>query len=320
VTVNGAAAVLLMLTALARRKEVIISRGQAVEIGGGFRIPEIMRQSGARLIEVGTTNRTRLSDYEEAISARTAAILHVHNSNFRIIGFTESASLAELAGLARGHDLLLFDDNGSGALLDTARFGMQHEPTPAESILSGSDVVAFSGDKLLGGPQAGLLLGRASTIARISAHPLARALRPDKTCLAALAATLRAYVRGDAVQTLPIWRQISLSVDQLRARASELRATAARRGLVLELAPGDSTVGGGSLPGETLPTTLVVLPALFDAASLRAGDPPVIGRTQGRRIALDLRTIPPDADADLLTGLLAAARRIDREKGRVIDS
>jgi L-seryl-tRNA(Ser) seleniumtransferase len=311
VTVNGASALLLALTVLARRKEVIVSRGQAVEIGGGFRIPEIMKQSGARLVEVGTTNRTRLSDYEESISPRTAALLHVHASNFRIVGFTESVDLEELARLAHRHGILLIDDNGSGALLDTARFGLRHEPMPAESVRAGADIIAFSGDKLLGGPQAGILLGRAPLVSKIGAHSLARAIRPDKTCLAALGATLMAYLRGDAESSLPIWQMILQSDSQILARAIALQTRARSYGLFLEHESGESTIGGGSLPGETLPTTLLILPSKLTAARLRATTAPIVGRTHGGRVLLDLRTVPPQHDEKLLTSLLLAAGIID---------
>jgi L-seryl-tRNA(Ser) seleniumtransferase len=308
VTVNNAAAVTLVLASLARRKEVVISRGQAVEIGGGFRVPVILQQSGARLVEVGTTNRTRLSDYEAALSLRTAAILHVHSSNFRIIGFTEEVLLAELAHLAHRHGLLLIDDNGSGSLLDTAAFGLAHEPTPVESLEAGADVVAFSGDKLLGGPQAGILLGRADLIERARSYPLARAVRPDKTALAALSATLVTYLRGNPVAELPLWRMIAASAASLEQRAHHWQEEAAARGLEVDLHPGESPVGGGSLPGETLPTTLLALPHSVSAEALRRGAVPVIGVTRGQRVLLDLRTVPPDQDEALLDAVCVAAR------------
>ncbi|HEX8916986.1 MAG TPA: L-seryl-tRNA(Sec) selenium transferase, partial [Chloroflexota bacterium] len=216
---NNAAAVLLCLTALARGKEVIVSRGQAVEIGGGFRIPAILAQSGSRLVEVGTTNRTRVDDYDSAITARSAAILHVHRSNFQIVGFTDEPSISELAALAHERDLLLIADNGSGALLDTARFGLRHEPTPIEAIADGADVVAFSGDKMLGGPQSGILAGTEAPIRRIERHPLARAMRLDKLILAALSATLQSYLRGSASTEIPFWRMVAQSNEYLRQRA-----------------------------------------------------------------------------------------------------
>ena len=306
VTGNNASAVLLVLTALCRRREVVVSRGQAVEIGGGFRVPEILRQSGARLVEVGTTNRTRIDDFAGAITERTGALLHVHASNFRMVGFAETPSLPELAGLAHEHGVPLLVDNGSGALLDTAAFGLAHEPTPGDALAAGADLVTFSGDKLLGGPQAGIIVGGEDLVGRLARHPLARATRPDKLILAALAATLRAYVRGDAVETLPLWLMIAQSAADLSARARRFQERARSRGLELDTGPGESTIGGGSLPGETLPTTLLVLPPVLTALSLRSGTTPVIGRTRRGRVLLDLRTVPPDHEGDLLDALLTA--------------
>jgi len=306
VAVNNAAAVTLALAALAKGKEVIVSRGQAVEIGGGFRVPVILRQSGARLVEVGTTNRTRLADYEQAMTGRTGAILHVHSSNFHITGFTETVPLADLARLAGRRGIPLIDDNGSGSLLDTAAFGLGHEPTPVESLLAGSDLVAFSGDKLLGGPQCGIIVGREHLIRVIARHPLARAVRPDKVILAALSATLLAYVRGEAAQAIPVWQMIGQGPSQLEERAAGWKGRAAQRGLAVEVLPGDSTVGGGSLPGETLPTTLIRLPPAITAAKLRRGSPAVIGRTQDRSVLLDLRTVPLDREEALLAAVCAA--------------
>ncbi|HKS71387.1 MAG TPA: L-seryl-tRNA(Sec) selenium transferase, partial [Ktedonobacterales bacterium] len=216
---NNAAAVLVTLAALAAGREVIVSRGELVEIGGGFRVPDVMRQSGARLVEVGTTNRTRLTDYEAAITPETAALLAVHPSNFRVVGFTEAPELAGLAALAHAHDLPLLHDLGSGALEDTAACGLAHEPTPQESITAGSDVVCFSGDKLLGGPQAGLIAGRREQLARIAKHPLMRAVRMDKLTLAALEATLRLHRDGRATAAIPVWQAIALLQEAIRARA-----------------------------------------------------------------------------------------------------
>ncbi len=316
VTVNNAAAVLLALRALCRGREVVVSRGEAVEIGGGVRIPVMLRESGARLVEVGTTNRTRRQDYEDAIGPRTAAILRVHSSNFRVIGFTENVSTEELARLARCHGLPLIVDNGSGSLLDTATFGLAHEPMPQEALSAGAQLVAFSGDKLLGGPQAGVLLGESDLISRISSHPLARVVRPDKVMLAGLAATLLAYLRGDAVRTLPVWQMIAQSPDQLRARAFSWVARARDRGIVATPIAGESTIGGGSLPGETLPTTLIRLPAEVTAAKLRAATPAVIAVTRRGRTLLDLRTVTT-AEEDLI---LRAVERIVTAKNSVIDS
>ncbi|MGH2448175.1 MAG: L-seryl-tRNA(Sec) selenium transferase [Chloroflexota bacterium] len=297
---NNAAAVMLLLAAAAKGRDVIVSRGQAVEIGGGFRVPTIMRQSGARLVEVGTTNRTRLSDYQDAISDRTGAILHVHSSNFRIIGFTEQPSLAELAHLAHFRGLPLLCDNGSGSMLDTAEFGLAHEPMPLEAVEAGADVVTFSADKLLGGPQAGIALGAGTLIRKMARHPLARAVRPDKLVLAALSATLLAYLRGDAVQTIPVWQMIAQTADQIERRAVMFRERAAQRDIQLRLEPGESTVGGGSLPTETMATTHLVLPRRFTAAALRSHSPAIVARTQHGRVLLDLRTVQPSEEAQLL--------------------
>jgi L-seryl-tRNA(Ser) seleniumtransferase len=310
VTVNAASAVLLTLAALARGKEVIVSRGQLVEIGGGFRVPVILRESGARLIEVGTTNRTRLTDYEDAITPRTAAILHVHTANFRIVGFTESVQLQALARLAHAHNLLMISDNGSGALLDTEGFGLAHEPTVQEAIEAGCDIVAFSGDKLLGGPQSGILVGPNELIARLARHPLARAVRPDKITLAALSATLLSYMKDDAVRTIPVWRMIAETAEHVESRAVAWQERAQARGITVVLIPGESTIGGGSLPTECLPTTLMQLPSSISAKRLRAGSPAVLTRIGGGRALVDLRTVPPSQEAELL-GAVVAARRLN---------
>lgn len=309
VTGNNAGAVLLALSALARGREVLVSRGQAVEIGGGFRVPDILRQSGARLVEVGTTNRTYLSDYSDAISPRTAAILHVHRSNFVIEGFAVEPTLEELSALARSRNILLIDDNGSGALLDTGQFGLPHEPMPAESMSAGAHLVAFSGDKLLGGPQAGILAGESAVVQRLARHPLTRALRPDKTVLAALVATLQSYVRGDAVRCVPLWRMISTRPATLRERALSLAQRPDLSGLDISVEEGLSTVGGGALPTATLPTWVAVLPGKFKAADLLRGTPAVIGRTVHGRVHLDMRTVEEENLPDLAVALARAAGR-----------
>jgi L-seryl-tRNA(Ser) seleniumtransferase len=311
VTVSASAAVLLVLTTLARKREVIVSRGQSVEIGGGFRVPVVLKESGARLVEVGTTNRTRLADYREAVTSRTAAILNVHASNFRTVGFTESVPLSDLSGLAHAHGIPLVDDNGSGALLNTERFGLAHEPTVQESLAAGADLVAFSGDKLVGGPQAGVIVGRALFIDRLRAHPMARAVRPDKVTLAGLSATVHAYLAGSAEKTLPVWRMISQTDDHLEGRARGLLTQAKELGLQLELAPGESTVGGGSLPSETLPTTLLVLPSSIKAQALRRLATPIVARTHAGHVVVDLRTVAEEEEPTLLAGLLAAAQLPD---------
>lgn len=306
---NNAAGVLLMLAALCRGREVLISRGQLVEIGGGFRVPDVMAQSGALLVEVGTTNRTHLRDYAQAITERTAAILVAHHSNFKIIGFTTEPELAELAQLAQAHGLWLLYDQGSGALLDTSRYGLDREPLVQDGIAAGCDVVAFSGDKLLGGPQAGLLCGRAGPIDIIKRHPLARAVRPDKLCLAALAATLPAYVRGTAETEIPIWQMLHYPLAALEQTAQTWAAAWQAAGLTATVEPGLSTVGGGSLPGQTLPTWLVALrPAAVTAmtARLRQGPTKVVGRIQHDRLLLDPRTVLPHEQTALVQAVQAS--------------
>jgi len=308
---NNAGAVLLTLTALAHGQEVIISRSQLIEIGGGFRIPDVMRQSGARLVEVGTTNRTHLRDYRAAIGPETAALMRAHHSNFRIIGFTAEVPLNELVTLAREQGLLVFDDLGSGTLLDTAAFGLAHEPTIQESVAAGADVVSCSGDKLLGGPQAGIILGRAELIARLRRHPLTRALRVDKTTLAGLQATLLHYLKGEAVDKVPVWQMIAAPPDALKQRAERWAQELCQAGARATVIEGRSTVGGGSLPGETLPTWLVALEVDSPdalAARLRAGDPPVISRIENERLCLDPRTVFKREEEVLLQAVQAALR------------
>ena len=286
---NAAAALLLMLSALAKDREVIISRAHLVEIGGGFRIPDIMTQGGAILREVGTTNRTRLNDYAQAISPHTAGFLRVHSSNFKQIGFVEQAELSELADLAHQHNLYLLDDLGSGALLDTARYGLPHEPTVQESVAAGVDLVVFSGDKLLGGPQAGIIVGNNEALRRLKHHPLARALRADKLAYSALSATLDAYRRGRAEQEIPIWQMLARPLSDLQTQAYQwAQAWGA------SVVAGDSTVGGGSLPDESLPSALVALtvarPDVF-LERLRDAVPPIIARIQAEQVLFDPRTV-----------------------------
>jgi len=312
---NNASAVLLALTALAKRKEVIVSRGQAVEIGGGFRIPDVMRQSGARLVEVGTTNCTYLKDYEEAINPRTAALMRVHSSNFRLMGFTHLVSLEELVGLGSRYDLPVFDDLGSGCLLDTARFGLDAEPTMPQSISLGAALVFSSGDKLMGGPQAGIVVGAKELLVRLKRHPLARAVRIDKVRLAGLIATLIHYLKGEAETRVPVWRMISASVEEIDRRAN--RWAEALGGLA-RVVDGESVVGGGSLPGGTLPTRLVAFGeegkrkhyqvAQGLSQQLRRQKIPVIGRLSGHVLLLDPRSVLPEADEVVLKVLKDAAR------------
>jgi L-seryl-tRNA(Ser) seleniumtransferase len=306
---NNAAAVLLILSALAHDREVIISRGQLVEIGGGFRIPDVMRQSGAHLVEVGTTNRTHLADYEAAISENTALVLLVHHSNFRMIGFTAEPTVAELVELGQRYGIPLVQDLGSGTLLDTAPYGLAHEPTIQESLAAGASLVSASGDKLLGGPQVGIILGRQKLVEQLKRHPLARALRVDKTTLAGLEATLSHYLRGEAEREVPVWRMIATPLEEIAERARSWAGELARRSVASEVVDGESTVGGGSLPGETLPTRLLALRVPSPdklAARLRSGNPPVVARIETERLLLDPRTVLPDQDESLLKALRSA--------------
>ncbi|HEY6284352.1 MAG TPA: L-seryl-tRNA(Sec) selenium transferase, partial [Ktedonobacteraceae bacterium] len=307
VTNNNAAAVLLALSTLAAGREVIISRGQLVEIGGGFRVPDVMSQSGCKLIEVGTTNRTRLSDYAAAITERTALLLTVHPSNFQIVGFTESTSVEAMAELAHQRGLLLMDDLGSGCLLASERYGLGHEPMPQESIAAGTDVVCFSGDKLLGGPQAGILVGKAAVLQRISKHPLMRALRIDKMTLAALEATLRHYQREEAETHIPIWRMIAASPGSIAGRAASWVSRLQKYDIPARMQRGESTVGGGSLPGEILPTTLLALdagnvPMPLDelAKRLRLRSSPLIVRILRDALLVDPRTVLKEQDNEVV--------------------
>lgn len=300
---NNAAAVLLILSALAHRRSVVIARSQLVEIGGGFRVPDVMKQSGARLVEIGTTNRVHLTDYEQAIDdEHPALVMRAHRSNFRIIGFTSEPTMEEITCVAHQAGIPVIDDLGSGSLLDTARYGMAHEPTIGESLASGSDLVCFSGDKLLGGPQAGIIVGRLDLVARLRKHPLARAVRADKLCLAALSATLLHYLKDEVESEIPVWRMISCPLETLRERA-ESWSTRLSQGEVISTL---STVGGGSLPGETLPTYALSLaiqsPNRF-MDKLRRSSPPVIARLDEDRVILDPRTVLPEQEADLLHAL-----------------
>lgn len=308
---NNAGAVLLILSALARGREVIISRGQLVEIGGGFRIPDVMKQSGAILVEVGTTNRTHRRDYEAAITDQTAMLLRVHRSNFRLTGFVTEPTLAEMADLAHSQGLLVGDDLGSGTLLDTADYGLAHEPTIQESLAAGADIVSCSGDKLLGGPQAGIILGHADLIAQLRRFPLTRALRVDKTTLAGLQATLLHYVKSEATREVPVWRMIAIPLEALAVRAEAWARRLAAAGLRSKVRDGRSAVGGGSLPGETLPTRLLALlePSPERLASfLRHADPPVIARVEDEQLVLDPRTVQPEEENELLEIVISAAQ------------
>jgi L-seryl-tRNA(Ser) seleniumtransferase len=308
---NNAAAILLALTALCKGKEVIVSRGQQVEIGGSFRMPDVMRLSGARMVEVGTTNRTREDDYAHAITARTAALLRVHTSNFRVAGFTEATSLAQMAAVAHAHDLLLIDDLGSGAAAPIA-----DEPTVAES-LQHADVVTFSGDKLFGGPQAGIVLGRGdqgvAAVKKMSRHPLARAVRIDKLTLAALEATLQLRLTGRLAE-IPVERMIRAPLEDVRRRAAMWSVKLEERGVGSSLVQGESAVGGGSLPGHALPTVLIALsgPASRLAAALRGGEPPVIARIEKDACCLDPRTVLKGEDETLIDAVEVAFKAVSR--------
>ena len=304
---NNAAAVLLALNALGEGGEVIVSRGELVEIGGSFRIPEVMAKSGARLCEVGTTNRTRLADYERAINERTRLLLRVHRSNFQIVGFTEQPSLAELAALGRKHHLPVMEDLGSGALFDLRAVGVAGEPDVASSLRTGVDLVTYSGDKLLGGPQAGMLSGDKDLIAGIRQNPLFRALRVDKLTYAALEATLLAYLRQDH-DAIPALRFMRLTVEEISVRAVKLAEQVRSRRLTVELIEGESVLGGGAAPGATLPTRLIAvtsdgLTADELAARLRTHQPPIVARVDEGRVVIDLRTVFPEQDAVVLEAL-----------------
>jgi len=305
---NNAAAVNLVLRTLAAGKEVIISRSELVEIGGGFRIPDILAQSGATLVEVGTTNRTRLADYENALTENTGMFLKVHQSNYRIIGFTAEASLQELVGRARSLPVPIpvVNDLGSGTLLDTRPYGLAYEPTVQDSINAGADVVTFSGDKLLGGPQAGIILGKKEIIDQLKRQPLTRAFRVDKTTLAALQATLMAYLRGTATAEIPVWRMISTPAVELERRARAWADALTDADARIELMPGGSAVGGGSLPGQTLPTTLLAIACPHPQrllAALRACSPPVIARVLEDWVVFDPRTVLPEQEPILLDAI-----------------
>jgi L-seryl-tRNA(Ser) seleniumtransferase len=308
---NNAAAVLLALAALASRKEVIVARGELVEIGGGFRIPDVLRRSGAKLVEVGTTNRTYVRDYAAAITERTGAILRVHASNFKLTGFVARPEDRSLGSLAHERGVAFIHDLGSGTFLDTSRYGLAREETVAEAVAAGADVVTFSGDKLLGGPQAGLAVGRAASIAALRAHPLMRAMRPDKLTLAALVATLELYRDGRAETELPVWRMIAATPTALAKRARALAAQLQAGGTESEVIETSSTVGGGSLPEETQPSRAVAIAARHGRANeilarLRAADPPIVARIVDDRAALDLRSVAPEDDEMLARAVTAA--------------
>jgi L-seryl-tRNA(Ser) seleniumtransferase len=304
---NNASAVMLLLAALANKKRVIISRTQLVEIGGGFRVPDVMKQSGAKLVEAGTTNRVHLSDYEDALNDSTALVMQAHRSNFKIIGFTEEPPMEDIVAAAHIAGVPVVSDLGSGALLDTEQYGLVHEPTVQEMLAAGVDLVCFSGDKLLGGPQAGIIVGDAMLISKIRKHPLARAVRADKTCIAGLTATLLHYLKDEAEREIPIWKMMCLTLKQVKGRAEAFKL-ALGRGEVIE---GESTVGGGSLPGESFKTYLLALDVKSPDKALkrlREQNPPIIARTEDDRIVLDPRTILPEQEGALIVGLKNALK------------
>jgi L-seryl-tRNA(Ser) seleniumtransferase len=308
---NNAAAVLLALNTLAENGEVIVSRGELVEIGGSFRIPDVMSKSNAVLREVGTTNRTRIGDYEKAINEKTRLLLRVHRSNFQITGFTEQPPIEELVGLARKSNLPLVEDLGSGALFDLRSVGVNGEPSVLDSLRQGVDVVTYSGDKLLGGPQAGMLSGRSDLIARMRSNSLFRALRADKLTYAALEATLLAYVKGEH-DAIPAVRMMRLSKEEIGTRAEAVAKKLQSSSLSVEVRDGESVVGGGAAPSATLPTRLLAITCEGVSADefstrLRASDPPVIARVEDERVLLDLRTVFPEQDDAVAQALKQAA-------------
>jgi L-seryl-tRNA(Ser) seleniumtransferase len=297
---NNASAVLLVLSALANRKRVVIARSQLVEIGGGFRVPDVMKQSGAKLVEVGTTNKIRVSDYQSAFEEKTALVMRAHRSNFKIVGFTEEPELKDIIGVAHKASVIVVDDLGSGALVDTAKYGLAHEPTVQESLAAGVDILCFSGDKLLGGPQAGIIIGKKDLIDKIKKHPLARAVRADKTCLAGVTATLIHYLKDEAEREIPIVRMMSLTPEQVKVRAEAWREALGQG----EVVKSESTVGGGSLPEESMTTFVLSLgvksPDKF-LRKLREANPPVIARVESDRIFLDPRTVTEEQDTKLIS-------------------
>ncbi len=320
---NNASAVLLALSALAKRKEVIVSRGQAVEIGGSFRIPDVMRQSGVKLIEVGTTNATYIDDYEEAITLRTAALMRVHSSNFQVVGFTHFTDFEDLTALGKKHGLPVIDDLGSGCFLDTAQFGLAPEPTVQQSISAGAGLACFSGDKLVGGPQAGIIAGKRELVDKLRKHPLARAVRIDKVRIAGLWATLLHYLNGEAAEKIPVWRMISMPVEEIDKRAKVWAKVLSGKANVID---GESMVGGGSLPGSTMPTRLVAVRGGLPDRESRGGKRiscqklaemlrrneqyPVIGRISDDVLLLDPRTVLPEEDEIIISVLRSIAAEL----------
>lgn len=309
---NCAAAALLILTVLAGDGETIVSRGELVEIGGDFRVPDVMASSGTRMVEVGTTNRTHLDDYRRAIDINTRLILRVHPSNYRIVGFASSPDVADLVALAHEHDLPLYEDAGSGVLSDVSQYGVIDEPTVSDIVAQGADVVSFSGDKLLGSAQAGLIAGKRVIVERLRKHPLYRALRSDKLRLAALEATLASHQRDRATSEIPVFQMLSLTPAEIEERAKAVMEQAAPTSLNLMLEPGESAVGGGSAPTSRLPTTLIAVSHPRRSSTeleqqLRRFSPPIIGRISEDKLLLDLRTV----FAEDLPALVAAVKSLE---------
>lgn len=309
---NNAAAVLLGIAGLARGKEAIVSRGQLVEIGGSFRIPDIMRESGAKMVEVGTTNKTHLRDYEAALTPETGLLLKVHSSNYRVVGFTQEVSLAELVELGGHHGVPVFEDQGSGVLIDLARFGLPGEPTLAAAVAAGADIVSASGDKLLGGPQAGIIVGKWHTIEKLKKHPLARAVRLDKMTLAALEVTLRLYLDEERLfAELPTLRMLTIPAAELEARANALASAitaACGDAYCVRTAPDVSRAGGGALPMADIPTTVVSLEARDVSVveleqRLRLGEPTIVARIKDGRLLLDPRTLTSAEETEVVAAL-----------------
>lgn len=312
---NNAGAVLLVLSALAARKRVIVSRTQLIEIGGGFRIPEVLRLSGAKMVEIGTTNRVHLSDYTDALQESAAIVLRAHHSNFKVVGFSSEPDFSSVIDMAHANQAIVVDDIGSGALLDTSKFGLAHEPMVQESLKCGADIVCFSGDKLLGGPQAGIVVGKKELLRRIKKHPLARALRAEKLLLAGLQATLMHYLKDEAVKKIPIWQMISKKPAELKHRVTRWIRVLGRG----EIMAVESTIGGGSLPGETLPTYALGLRAINAGSflqQLRKAAIPIVARVNADVVLLDPRTVLEEQDEDLLATLKSLLKKEQSDENR----
>jgi len=310
---NNAAAVLLILSALAKRKKVIIPNSQLVEIGGGFRVPDVMKQSDARLIPIGTTNRIHLSDYAQALEDGASIVLNAHHSNFKIIGFTSEPNLKDVIDVSHNHSVPFVYDLGSGALLDTSMYGLAHEPTVFEALSAGADVICFSGDKLIGGPQAGIIIGKSKLLTKIKRHPLARALRADKTCLAGISTTLIHYLKGEAEEKIPVWKMIAQDEATIHQRVKEWKEVIGQG----EVLKGSSIVGGGSLPGEALPTYVLALDiskANKFLNKLRTLPFPIVARIENDRVLFDPRTVLPNQEDAFLQNLTKVLRKEENKR------